>query len=452
MMNQPVDKNTEKAIAAAELDFISNANAAVLEQTPKGARWMIWGVALFIMLAVIWSYFAELDVVVKGQGKVIPVSQIQIVQNLEGGIVEEIFVHEGDIVKAGQILLRIDDTRFNSSLREDEIKRYSLQLKGMRLQAESSGAESFPEIPEELSKRVPKLAAQEKQLFDQRQAEQQSKLAIVVEQVNQKEHQINELKTKQSSLKGSIRLASRELSLTRPLRKQGAVSEVEILQLERKVNDLKGEIDQLSLSIPRSESEKKEAERKLDEVRQKFQQEAQAEFNKVSAELSTLQEASVALEDRVARTLVRAPLRGTVKSLLVNTVGGVVQPGMDLVEIVPMDEGLLVEARVLPKDIAFIRPGLDATVKLTAYDFGIYGGLKGKVKHISADSFVDEKENPYYLVRILTVENYLVRDGEELPIIPGMTTEVDILAGKRSVFDYILKPILKAKQNAMQEM
>jgi adhesin transport system membrane fusion protein len=443
-MNMPVDKNEAKKVDYSELDFITNARAAVLEQTPEGARRLIWLVAIFVVLAITWSNLAELDIVVKGQGKVIPVSQIQVVQNLEGGIVDEIFVKEGDIVTAGQVLLRIDDTRFNSSLREDEIKRYSLQLRGLRLKAEAEGSTAFPQISTELKNRVPELAQQEEVLFRQRVAELKSRQDIVNEQIKQKEHQVNELKTKQSSLRGSLGLASRELKLTKPLQAQGAVSEVEVLQLERRVNDLRGEIDQLSLSIPRAESEKEEAMRKLDEVNLTFQQEAQTEYNKVVAELSTLREASVALEDRVARTLVRAPLKGTVKSLLINTVGGVVQPGMDLVEIV--------EARVLPKDIAFIRPGLDATVKLTAYDFGIYGGLKGQVKHISADSFVDEKENPYYLVRVLTRENFLEHKGEQLPIIPGMTAEVDILAGKRTVFDYIMKPILKARQSAMQEM
>jgi membrane fusion protein, adhesin transport system len=449
-MNQPPKNNTK--IEQEEINYISNANAAVLEQVPKGGKLLIWGLVAFIAIAITWSYYAELDVVVRGQGKVIPVSQIQVVQNLEGGIVENIYVNEGDIVEKGQVLLRIDDTRFNSSLREDAAKRYSLQLKGLRLKAESEGKTEFPGLPQELYEAVPELAKQEKLLFDQRLAELNSKRRIVEEQVQQKIHQIGELESKQRSLSGSLRLARRELNLTRPLEAQGAVSEVEVLKLERQVNDLSGELQQVKLSIPKAESEKKEAENKLDEIALNFQQEAQAEFNSVMAELSTLKEASVALADRVARTQVRAPLRGTVKSLLVSTVGGVVQPGMDLLEIVPIDDSLLIEARVLPKDIAFIRPGLKAMVKLTAYDFAIYGGLEAKVTLISADSFVDEKENPYYLVRVRTNENYLEKNGEQLPIIPGMTAQVDILAGKRTVLDYIMKPILKARQNALTEM
>ena len=449
-MNQPPKNNTK--IEQEEINYITNANAAVLEQVPKGGKLLIWGLVAFIAIAITWSYYAELDVVVRGQGKVIPVSQIQVVQNLEGGIVENIYVNEGDIVEKGQVLIRIDDTRFNSSLREDAAKRYSLQLRGLRLKAESEGKTEFPGLSQELYEAVPELAKQEKLLFDQRLAELNSKRRIVEEQVQQKIYQIGELESKQSSLSGSLRLARRELNLTRPLEAQGAVSEVEVLKLERQVNDLSGELQQVKLSIPKAESEKKEAESKLDEIALNFQQEAQAEFNSVMAELSTLTEASVALADRVARTQVRAPLRGTVKSLLVSTVGGVVQPGMDLLEIVPIDDSLLIEARVLPKDIAFIRPGLKAMVKLTAYDFAVYGGLEAKVTLISADSFVDEKENPYYLVRVRTNENYLEKNGEQLPIIPGMTAQVDILAGKRSVLDYIMKPILKARQNALTEM
>ena len=449
-MNQPPKNNTK--IEQEEINYITNANAAVLEQVPKGGKLLIWGLVAFIAIAITWSYYAELDVVVRGQGKVIPVSQIQVVQNLEGGIVENIYVNEGDIVEKGQVLIRIDDTRFNSSLREDAAKRYSLQLRGLRLKAESEGKTEFPGLSQELYEAVPELAKQEKLLFDQRLAELNSKRRIVEEQVQQKIHQIGELESKQSSLSGSLRLARRELNLTRPLEAQGAVSEVEVLKLERQVNDLSGELQQVKLSIPKAESEKKEAESKLDEIALNFQQEAQAEFNSVMAELSTLTEASVALADRVARTQVRAPLRGTVKSLLVSTVGGVVQPGMDLLEIVPIDDSLWIEARVLPKDIAFIRPGLKAMVKLTAYDFAVYGGLEAKVTLISADSFVDEKENPYYLVRVRTNENYLEKNGEQLPIIPGMTAQVDILAGKRTVLDYIMKPILKARQNALTEM
>jgi adhesin transport system membrane fusion protein len=445
------DQSTHR-VKGSELSFVTDANAAVLEHAPRGGSLLIWAVAVFVIIFLVWAYYAALDVVVKGQGKVIPVSQIQVVQNLEGGIVQEINVKEGQVVEAGEILLQIDDTLFQSSFKEDRIKRLALQLKGIRLEAEANGKTEFPTVPENIQLGIEDLVTQERQLFNQRQSELEAKRQILIEQKQQKEHQLEELKSKQINLKKGHRLAARELKLTRPLKEQGAVSEVELLRLERQVNELKGELDQVAISIPRARSERDEVESKLDELHFRFIQEAQGEFNDLSAELSTLSEASVALQDRVARTAVRAPLKGTVKTLLINTVGGVVQPGMDLIEIVPIEEGLLVEARVMPKDIAFIRPGLKATVKLTAYDFAIYGGLEAKVEHISADTYMDERDDtPYYLVRVRTSDNFLVRNGETLPIIPGMTTEVDILAGKKTVLDYLLKPILKARDNALQE-
>lgn len=442
----------QQPVSNDDLNFVSDANAAVLENAPKGGHLLIWAVAIFVLIFIIWAKFAALDVVVKGQGKVIPISQVQVIQNLEGGIVQEINVREGQVVDAGQVLLRIDDTRFKSSLREDTVKRYSLELKILRLKAEANGAKEFPAVPEKVQSEIAELVAQEKQLYLQKQEELEARRQILEEQVKQKLHQLDELKSKQSNLQSSYQLAARELKLTRPLKDQGAVSEVELLRLERQVNELRGEIEQIAIAIPRAKSEMQEVKRKLEELELSFKQEAQTELNDLVAELSSLTEASVALEDRVARTAVRAPLKGTVKTLLVNTVGGVVQPGMDLVEIVPLDEGLLIEAKVLPKDIAFMRPGLEANVKLTAYDYSIYGGLKAVVEHISADTYLDEKDNsPYYLVRVRTKENFLVRNGEELPIISGMTTEVDILAGKKTVLDYLLKPILKARENALTE-
>lgn len=444
--------NRQAGLERKELDFIADANAAVLEDVPRGGRLLIWAVALFVLVFLIWANFAALDVVVRSAGKVIPVSQVQVVQNLEGGIVEAITVREGDIVEAGQVLLRIDDTRFSSSLREDRVRREALQIKSLRLAAEADGETQFPSMPEALAASQTGLVDQERRLFEQRQAELEASRQVLRAQLEQKKRQLEELQARKGSLRKSFQLADRELRLTRPLKEQGAVSEVELLRLERQVNDIDGEIKQIAISIPRAESERDEVSGRLNELELRFRQEAQTELNEAATELSTLTEASVALEDRVRRTAVRAPLRGTVKTLLINTVGGVVQPGMDLVEIVPLEEGLLVEARVPPKDIAFIRPGLDARVKFTAYDFSIYGALDAEVELISADTYIDEQDDTaYYQVRVRTRQNFLQHNGETLPIIPGMTVDVDILAGKKTVLDYLLKPILKARENALRE-
>jgi adhesin transport system membrane fusion protein len=229
------------------------------------------------------------------------------------------------------------------------------------------------------------------------------------------------------------------------------VSKVELLQLEREVNDLAGELESTRLAVPRIEAALQEAERRIDERRLNFRAEAQRELTAVQAEATALAEAITAAADQVKRTAVRSPVRGTIKRLLVTTVGGVVQPGEDLVEIVPLEDSLLVEAQVRPADIAFLHPGQPAKVKVTAYDFSIYGGLDGVVEEISADTITDDRGESFYRIRVRTAENALEHNGRTLPIIPGMTTQVDILTGEKTVMDYLLKPILKAKERALRE-
>jgi adhesin transport system membrane fusion protein len=239
--------------------------------------------------------------------------------------------------------------------------------------------------------------------------------------------------------------------ITRPLAARRVVSKIELLQLERQVNDLAGELDSTRLAVPRIESALEEAERRIEERGLSFRAEAQRELNAVQAEATALAEAITASADQVKRTEVRSPVRGTIKRLLVTTVGGVVQPGEDLVEIVPLEDTLLVEAQVRPADIAFLHPGQLAKVKVTAYDFSIYGGLDGVVEDISADTITDERGESFYRIRVRTDDNALEHNGETLPIIPGMTTQVDILTGEKTVMDYLLKPILKAKERALRE-
>jgi adhesin transport system membrane fusion protein len=388
---------------------------------------------------------------VRGQGKVIPSSQLQVVQNLEGGIVKDLQVREGDVVEAGQVLLRIDDTRFDSSLQENRMRLLALQAKSLRLRAEAEGATELPVFPAEIREALPQLAEQETKLFEQRARQLTAALRVLQEQSLQKRQSISELESRQQQVARSLELAQRELDVTRPLGEQGVVSEVEILRLEREVNELQGQLDQATLAIPRLQAELAEVAERADEARIKFEKDARAEYNDTMAELSSLAAGNVALKDRVQRTAVRAPIRGIVKKLLVNTVGGVVTPGMDLVEIVPLEDSLLVEAKLKPSDIAFVRPGLDATVKLSAYDFSIYGGLGAKVEHISADTFVEENGEAYYLVRVRTEEPSVQREGKSLAIMPGMTAEVDVLVGEKTVLAYLLKPVLRAKANALRE-
>lgn len=363
---------------------------------------ILWTSVLFIITALIWANYAVLDEVATGQGKVIPSSEVQVIQNLEGGIVKKIYVKEGEIVKKDQILMQIDNTRFMSSYSEAEKKMDSLQLEIIRINAEMNNTK--PEFPQELKTNFPSLVADQQALYNSRMKE------------------FNQLQI-------SLDLAQKELNMTRPLLKNGSVSEVEIIRLERTVNDIKGTMD-------------------------KFKSEELDKLNKARAELSALTEANKADKDRLTRTTVRSPVYGVIKQIKTTTIGGVVQPGSSIIEVVPLDDTLLIEAKIRPSDIGFIHPNQKAMVKITAYDFSIYGGLEGIVEQISADTIIDEtdkKEESFYIIRVRTDKNHLGTESKPLPIIPGMLATVDILTGKKSVLEYILKPIIKAKHTALRE-
>jgi len=438
-----------KAADIADLEFMPDTSAASLEQVPRGARMILWVVVAFLAFALMWAHRAELDEVTRGNGQVIPSRQIQVVQNLEGGIVSEILIKEGDIVKSGEALLKIDDVRFSSSYRESQLRHLALQAKVVRLKAEAEGALFQP--PEELIKVEPEIVQRELELFQSRRQQQTATINILKQQVSQRAQELVELRAKKAQLQRSYNLMSRELNLSRPLVAEGALSEVELLRLERSANEINGELENTSLAIPRVKSRQQEAKRKVEEANLVFLNEVRSELNDATGELSRLSESNLALEDRVQRTVVRSPLRGKVKRLMVNTVGGVIQPGMDLVEIVPLEDTLLVEVRIRPGDIGFLRPGQDAVVKFTAYDFAIYGGLKANLEYISADSLTDEKGDPYYLVKVRTDKNYLGSKEKPLSIIPGMLAGVDVLTGKKTVLEYLLKPVLRAKEYALRE-
>ena len=336
--------------------FVVDAAAAIRTRSVRGQQLLVWVIFLCLVAIFVWAYLAVLDEVVRGSGKVIPSSQVQVVQNLEGGIVKQIDVAEGELVTPGQILLTIDDTRFDSSLQENRVRSLSLQAKLIRLQAEAEGLDVMPQVPAEISEALPQIFEQERQLFAERRSELEANHRIFAQQVAQKRHAIAEMSSRSARLKRSLDLTEKELKVTRPLRDQGAVSEVEVLRLQRQVNDLRGELDETKLAILRARAELAEAEQRQVELDAGFRKEVRAELNEVSAELNAFNASNVALEDRVRRTQVRSPIRGVVKSLSVRTVGGVVQPGMDLVEIVPVGDSLLVEAKVNPRDIAFLRP------------------------------------------------------------------------------------------------
>lgn len=442
------DDPVERPRFEEDLDYMSSSSAAVLQQSPRGGQALLWAVLAFFVVILTWSGFASIDEFTRGDGRVIPSQKLQVIQNLEGGIVQEIFVREGQLVKRGEPLLRIDDTLFNSSLQETDVTLDQLTAKIARLEAESSDE---PFSLREIEGVDPQFVAQEMALYSSRKLERQTGEQVFREQAVQKQQELSELKAREQQIARSYQLLDQEVKLTRPLVKEGAVSEVEMLRLERQANDLLGELEGAQLAIPRAQAGLDEVKEKLAGSRLAFQSEVQVELAEVRGELSRQLQSSKAAEDRVLRTLVRSPVAGTVKQMLVDTIGGVIRPGMDIVEIVPNEDRLLIEARVRPSDIAFISPGQAANVKVTAYDFAIHGGLAGSVVQISPDTIVDEEGNSYYLVRIETGASYLGQVDHPLPIIPGMVVSVDILTGKKTVLDYLLKPILKTKQLALRE-
>ncbi len=438
-----------EADANQDAEIVWDCDAAARQRSAKGARLVLWLTLIILVSATVWANQAELDEVVIGSGKVIPSRQIQVVQNLEGGILAEILVQEGDTVQRGQVLLRIDDTRFSASFRENKLRSTALAAKAARLRAEAEGRDLA--FDEAIAQQYPKIWQGEQSLFASRRNEFRTTLSIFRQQIAQHEQELAELKATLGKLERGHALANKELKMTMPLVKEGAVSEVEVIRLQRQVNDIRGEFETTKLAIPRIESKHREAQKKLTEFELSFRNKARKELNEVTTELAGLDESNVALEDRVKRTSVRSPVKGTVKQLLVHTVGGVIKPGMNLIEIVPIEDTLLIEAQIRPANIAFLRPGQKAVVKLTAYDYSIYGGLSAKLEHISADSILDSQGNGYYLVRVRTDKNYLGDDEQRFPIIPGMTTYVDILTGKKTVLSYILKPLLRARERALRE-
>ncbi len=403
----------------------------------------------FLVTMVTWAHYAVLDEVTRGEGRVIPSSRTQIIQNLEGGILAEILVREGDIVNKGDILVRIDNTAAQANFRDAQTRYYALHATVERLEAEQGGREMA--LSEEILKEAPAAAADQKSLFEARRRRLEAQISVLEAQVKQRKQEIAETRSRRKQLERSLQLARQEYAITQPLVLNGVVARIDLIRIEREVADLEGEIGTIRLTIPRLQTAAKEAQQRVQEVVLSALADISSELNKVRAELNSVTETLLAGEDRVTRTEVRSRVRGTVKEIKQNTIGGVIRPGEDIIEIVPLDDTLLVEAQIRPADIAFLRPGQAATIKIAAYDFSIYGGLEAKVEHISADTIKYEQGENFYRVYLRTAENTLFHQGNELPIIPGMTSTVEILTGKKTVLDYILKPILKARDQALRE-
>ncbi len=435
-------RRTAPALRSFELaaeDVMSSAGT-------RRAQLLVRTAAAAVFALLLWAALAHVDEVTKGDAKVISSRQLQLVQSLDGGVVSAILVREGEEVEKGQLLLKIDETRATSGARENAAQGFALQARLARLRAIAEGSAFAP--PKASGDDQKRIVEEERRLYETRRTELSTSLSISQQQLAQRQQELAEMRSRKVAAERGLELSQQELARTRPLLASGAVSEVDIIKLERDVSRSRGESEQSGAQIQRVLASINEAQRKVQETEISFRNEARKELADTLGRLNALNEGAVALNDKVDKSQIKSPVRGRIQRLLANTVGGVVQPGKDLVEIVPLDDALVLEAKVQPRDIAFIHPGQAATVKFTAYDFSIYGGLDATVDNISPDTVSDDHGNAFYLVRVQTRHSTL---GDKLPIIPGMTAEVDILTGNKSVMSYLLKPVLKVKSQALRE-
>jgi len=432
-----------------DTDYMSDLRAAIVRGPRVSTSLLLFAILGFLAAGVYWTSQATIPVVARGEGRVIPSSQVQVIQHLEGGILAAILVKEGQSVKAGDTLLRVNDIQFEAKLSEDYSQYLALSATHDRLVAEVEGKK--PKYSQEVLADKPKLVDSENALYRARRTELEQSVAVLRQLVVQRAQEQVELRARISQLQSSLQLAMQELDITKPMVEQGVTSRIELLRIERDVNDLEGTLEAARQSVPRAAAAQSEAEGRIRERRAAYRSEALAQLNETKAKLAALSEQLTSMRDRVQRTDVRSPVDGIVKQLKINTVGGVIRPGMDLVEIVPAEDNLLIEARIRPADVGFLHPDQAATVKITAYDYAIFGSLDARLEQISADSIVDEKGESYFQVRVRTDKNYLGEEDDPRKIIPGMVAQVDIMTGDRTVLDYILKPILRARGMAFTE-
>ncbi|WP_137167921.1 HlyD family type I secretion periplasmic adaptor subunit [Salinimonas lutimaris] len=429
-----------------DYDWVLEAEWARIQQTPTKAKRMLYVIIATIAGFLIWAALAIIDEVARGEGKVVPSQKLQVIQSYDGGMVQEILVREGQLVEKGQVLVRVDPTRYVSSLQENATQQIGLQAKIARLQALVNNTPLV--FSAGLEHTGGQVVASERSLYLSNLDEQQKLARGFDSRIAQRQQDLAAARADLSQYQQSRELIKQELAVTRPLLASGAVSEMDILRLDRQLVELNGSVDRTLAAVERSLSAIAEAQSAQEEAAIKARNQWSRELAEATSKLAVLAQSKTGLEDVVAQSEIRAPVKGTVQRLLFNTVGGVLTPGSQVVELIPHDDQLIVEAKISPKDIAFIQYGQQAIVKFSAYDFSIYGGMQARVEHISADTVTDEKDNTFYIVRLRTMSSL---NQQALEILPGMTAQVDIVTGERSVMDYLLKPILKATSSSLSE-
>lgn len=432
-----------------DTDFMSELEAATHMQPNKIAVALLFVIIGFVLFALLWATFTHVDKITRGSGQVVPSQEIQVVQSLEGGILQELKVSEGELVKKGQILLRISDVQFSSEERGTEARSLGLRAKKARLEVEASGA-AFS-IPADIAEKAPKIAANEKALYESRQKELQNAYAIYNDKINKAQADLDETKAQINRLYQSLKLLKDELAITSEMVKQRAVPKLEEIRLQREIGDMQGQVSALKEKQGGLEAELSGARKEREAQEDKFRSQALGELNEVETEIAALDESLKSIGDRVSRTELRAPVDGIVNNIALTTIGGVVEPAMRLIEIVPVDDELKIIARVPPSEIAFLRPGQDTKVKITAYDPQKYGSLDGKLVRIGANSVTDREGNISFEIEVRTEKNYMGTTDNPLPITPGMVAEVEVITGQRTILEYLIKPLLRARDRAFTE-
>lgn len=449
----------------AELPYVNEVDAALARKPTRGVRILSMAVGTFFICMLVWAGLAKIDEVTHAEGQVIASQRTQSIQNLEGGILQGVLVREGQVVEKGTALARLDNEMAGSYYRDAINKSLDHMAGIIRLNAEMT--EEIPVFPDNLSDGIrqnvdsrmaedleglsKRIVSDHEATFKARMAQRRAELEVLESVFVQRQRDVEEQISRKNQLERSLLLATEQRDIAYPLMQRRIYSRVDFLGLEQKVVSLQGDIESIAASLPKSQAAAREAEQRIAFRKAELNSAATEEINKRRIELDSLRETLAAGGDRVARTELRSPVRGTVKQIYLNTVGGVVKPGESIMEIVPLDDTLLVEARVRPADVAFLHPGQKAMVKVSAYDFAIYGGLEGQLEQISADTIEDKRGEFFYLVKVRTAKTSMEYRNESLPIIPGMVTTVDILTGKKTVLSYLLKPIMKARQNALTE-
>lgn len=433
----------QKAAAHAERVLVTD------EDLPLSKHVILLSVCIFFIIFFLWATFAKLDETTRGQGKVIPSREIQKISSLEGGIIDAMLIKEGEEVKEGQIIARMRNIAATSEYGSTESRVLSLKATIARLKAEVEG--TVPEFPDDVMKDAPGAVTIELNAYRANKDKIDTQITVLQQQKSQRSQELNELSIKSGDVRGQVNLAQEERAMVAPLVASGSAPKMELLQLDRMIKEKQTELNGVNAAMPRARAAIAEADARIRDLENSAKAQAQTELAAKSMEMSSLEKGIVSIADKKDRTEIKSPVNGYVQDVKVYTVGGVVQPGQDFIEIVPKDDQLIVEARIKPQDIAFLYPDQPGMVKITAYDFSIYGGLKGKVVGISPDAVTDEKGESFYLVRVQTEESTLKRKGEVLPIIPGMVATVDILTGQKTVMEYLLKPFVKTLNSAMNE-